>query len=140
MKAYAQAQATAQELRVAAMAWEQAKEEEKQAIQRRRDIEDYLKEISLALNDDFEGSALFDAEDYDIKVVGRLTRKVDEDRLRELTREYDLDDIVPALFRFKAELKLSAWKNASAEITQKLAPAIETKPGRPSFEIIKKGE
>lgn len=137
-KTYGTSHESMEDLKLAAIAWEQAKEDERKATQTRREIEDWLAKEAFALAEDFDGTAHYDADAYEIKVVGRMTRKIDEDKLQNLAREYGLVDVLPSLFKFKPELKLTAWKQASSDITGRLAGAIETKPGRPSFEIIKK--
>ena len=115
-------------------AWLFAKEQERQATEARRAIEDDLiKYLSVAPN--LDGTENFDDGEYHIKVVGRMTRKVDSDKLQEIAAEHGLMDHLPSLFRWKPEINMTAWKSAATTITAPLLGAITTTPGRPSFSI-----
>ena len=118
-------------------AWLEAKETERQAIETRRTIEDELTK-EFAVREDFDGTVNLELGDYKIKLVGRLTHKVDSDKVEELAREAGLEEYIRLFFRWKAELNVSNWKKASPEITSALAAAITTAPGRPSYQIEKK--
>ena len=88
-----------------------------------------------------EGTEKLEHEGYEVKIVGRMNRKVNADTLHELARENGLEQYVGTLFRWSAEVSVGAWKNTSPEITNKLAGAITTTPGRPSFSIsLKEGQ
>jgi len=82
-----------------------------------------------------EGTATTDAGQYRIKITGRIDRKVDAELVQELAAENGLTEHLGALFRWKPELNLSAWKSADESITRALSGAITAKPGRPSFSI-----
>lgn len=115
-------------------AWVQAKKEEQTAIEWRRRVEDdLLKSIGLA--PEFEGTENLEMHGHKIKIVGRMTRKVDQERLQELAAQHGLSQHLGALFRWKAEINASAWKAADPAITQPLLGAVTTSPGRPSFSI-----
>jgi hypothetical protein len=75
--------------------------------------------------------------DYAIKIVGRMNRRVDTDKLQQLAAENGLTDHLSTLFRWKAEINSSIWKASDSAITQPLLDAITTTPGRPSFTITK---
>ena len=75
---------------------------------------------------------------YQIKVVGRMNRKVDTDKLQELAIAAGLTEHLPSLFRWSADINAAAWKAAAQSITAPLTGAITTTPGRPSFTITKK--
>ena len=62
-------------------------------------------------------------------------RVFNEEKLQELAAEAGLTDHLSSLFRWKPEINMEAWKNASYEITIPLSGAITAKPGRPSFSI-----
>lgn len=116
--------------------WLAAKEAERVAIDKRREIEDAL--ISeFGVTADFEGTSNFEDGEYKIKVVARLNRKVDGDKAQEIAAELGLLDHLPSLFRWKPEINMTAWKSADKSITEPLLAAITTTPGRPSFTITK---
>jgi len=114
--------------------WIEAKEIERQAIERRRAIEDQLTK-QFEIDEQFEGTKTKEVDGYKIKIVARMNRKVDTEALREIAAENEID--VSALFRWSAEIDAKAWKNADQSITDKLACAITTKPSRPSYTIEK---
>jgi hypothetical protein len=117
--------------------WEEAKAFEAQAIARRREIEDQLTQ-SLAIPKDLEGTKNEDAGQYKIKIVGRLDRKINADKLQELAQESGLTEHLGSLFRWKPEINMTAWKAAHESITAPLLDAITTTAGRPSYAITRK--
>jgi hypothetical protein len=117
--------------------WEEAKAFEAQAIARRREIEDQLTQ-ALAIPKDLEGTKNEDAGQYKIKIVGRLDRKVNADKLQELAQESGLTEHLGSLFRWKPEINMTAWKAAHESITAPLLDAITTTAGRPSYAITRK--
>lgn len=121
-----------------ASAWIDAKQAEQAAIDNRRRIEDDLV-ASLNIDERLDGTKTEDVEGgYQIKVVGRLNRKVDGDRLQEIAAEHGLSHHLSSLFRWKPEVNMTAWKAADAYVVKPLSGAITTVPGRPSFTISKK--
>jgi hypothetical protein len=116
-------------------AWREAKEAEREAQERRRNIEDQITTM-LAIPADLDGTSTYGA----LKVTGRIDRKVDADLLQELARDAGLTDHLSALFRWKPEINRKAWDAASESITRPLLGAITSKPGRPSFAITDKKE
>ncbi len=114
--------------------WLEAKEHERLAVERRREIEDQLT-INLKIDETQDKSQTFDADGYRVKITTRLTRKIDADRLQEIAAENGLTAHLSTLFRWKPEINAAAWKAAADNITRPLLDAIETKPGRPSFNI-----
>lgn len=116
--------------------WIMMKELERDAIERRRRIEDQILLQIGASND--EGTRTINIRgkvDYQIKLVTRFTRKIDADLLQEIAAEHDLSAHLTTLFRWKPEINPKAWDKASDEITKPLLGAITTTPGRPSFAI-----
>jgi hypothetical protein len=99
----------------------EAKEAERAAQDRRRDLEDKI------------AAAMRVPADLD----GTMRREVDGIE-QDLAREAGLTDHLSALFRWKAEINAKAWERADESITKPLIGAITTKPGRPSFSIAKK--
>jgi len=117
--------------------WLQAKDAERQAVEARRQIEDELIQ-SFQVDDTNDGSKTYKPEGYKVKVTTRLSRRVDADALIDLAQNAGIgQEHLQALFRWKPEINLREWQNAAPEITGPLAPAITTKPGRPSFSIEK---
>lgn len=117
-------------------AWLQAKEAERMAIEARRSVEDQLIQM-FRISEQMEGT--FNAKTqsgHAIKIVGRLSRKVDAEKVQELAAEHGLtDEHLFSLFRWKPEINLTAWKATSPEITAVLADAITVTASRPSFSI-----
>ena len=117
--------------------WLEAKEAERKAVDRRREIEDLLTE---SLKPTIEGTSRYDLDGYTVKITGRVNRKVDTDKLMQIARENDLEVYTQTLFRWSADISATAWKNTHTDITDKLAPAVTTTPGRPSYAITKENE
>jgi hypothetical protein len=114
--------------------WLEAKEAERVAIEKRRDLEDSMRKVA-SIRDDTEGTETLALEGFRVKVVGRIDRKVDADKVQELAAEAGLTDHLSTLFRWKPEINMAIWKAADERITRPLAGAITAKPGRPSFTI-----
>jgi hypothetical protein len=116
--------------------WIAAKDAEREAIELRRSIEDQML-AALRVPETLDGTENWNAEGYKIKVVGRLNKKIDADKLQELAIEAGLYDHLSTLFRWKPEVNAKAWSSADPAITTPLMGAITTTPGRPSFTIAK---
>lgn len=117
--------------------WLAAKEAEREAVEDRRRIEDRIKSLA-GVAETLDGTETVDPDRYTIKIVGRIDRKVDGDKVQELAAEHGLTEHLSSLFRWKPEINMAVWKAADEAITQPLAAAITAKPGRPSFTIIPK--
>ena len=117
--------------------WLAAKEAEKEATEDRRRIEDHIKSL-VGVAENMEGTETVDPDQFTIKIVGRIDRRVDGDKLQELAAEYSLTDHLSSLFRWKPEINMAVWKATDEAITKPLAAAITAKPGRPSFTITRK--
>lgn len=115
-------------------AWLRAKEAERMAVEERRRIEDQLLSL-IGVPETLEGTQNVEQDGFKVKITGRMNRKVDTDALQDLARAEGLEKFLTTLFRWSADLSLSAWKATDKSITEKLAPAITTTPGRPSFQI-----
>ena len=115
--------------------WLKEKKQEEDATAARRNIEDHIKKLA-GVADDLDGTETFNQGAVEIKIVGRIDRKVDSEKVQELAAEHGLSEHLSSLFRWKPELNMAVWKATDASITQALAPAITAKPGRPSFKII----
>lgn len=116
--------------------WLDAKAAEKAAMDERRSIEDKLV-AELNIPKTLDGTQNVDVDGFKVKIVGRLDRKVNSDKLQDLAAEYGLTEHLSSLFRWKPEINASAWKSADPRITEPLQDAITTTNGRPSFTIIK---
>jgi len=119
--------------------WLKLKAEEKTASDKRREIEDILAGM-LKIAPFVEGTTSGEAGNFKYKVVNRLTRKVDVDKLQSIAVENGLLGHLNDLFRWSAEINLLQWKRTSSKITDVLSEAITTKNGRPSFSIETTGE
>ncbi len=117
-------------------AWQGAKQAEKYAVADRRDIEDRLITM-LKVPGDLEGTFNSDVPGYKVKIVGRMTRKIDGDKIQEIAAEHGLTEHLAHLFSWKPSIIMSAWKNTDESITKTLLGGITTTPGRPSFTITK---
>ena len=122
-------------MQVWAEAWQQAKAEETAATISRRAVEDKMLK-AMQLDEAGEDTTTIKASSsIEIKIIRRIDRKVDADRLQEIAAEAGLTAHLGDLFRWKPELNMAAWKAADPEIVRPLADAITAKPGRPSFKI-----
>lgn len=119
-----------------ALEWKRAKETETDAAQERREVEDEMVRL-LEINSEREGTVNFDLAGYEIKIVSRFNRKVDTDLLQQLSAEFDLEQFIYALFRWKADVDMKAWKASPDHVTKILSQAVTTTAGRPSFSITK---
>jgi hypothetical protein len=117
--------------------WLAAKKQEEDATADRRDIEDHIKKLAN-ISENLDGTETVEPGRFEIKIVGRIDRKVDGDKVQELAAEFGLTDHLAKLFRWKPEINMAIWKAADESITKPLAGAITAKPGRPSFKIIPK--
>lgn len=117
--------------------WLNVKEEEREATEDRRALEDRIKSL-VGVAENFEGTETADPERYTIKITGRIDRKVDSEKLQELAAEAGLTDHLARLFRWTPEINMTLWKAADDSITRPLAAAITAKAGRASFKITKK--
>jgi hypothetical protein len=117
-------------------AWLDAKESERKAIESRRNLEDQMIR-GFDFLETYEGTKTYHDGGFEVKIVGRMARTVDSDKLQAIASENGLTDHLSTLFRWKAEISKAAWEAASQNITKSLSEAITTKPGRPSFTITK---
>ena len=117
------------------VAWLEAKAAEKAATEARRLIEDEL--LEKFAPEPFEGVKSISDAGYNLKLTGRMVRKVDGDKLQELATEAGLSDHLGSLFRWTPSINMAVWKATDKSITNNLLEAITTKEGRPSFNIEK---
>ena len=117
--------------------WISAKEEEKEATKKRREIEDRLLSL-IGIPENLEGTENAECEDFKIKITGRMNRKVNAEVLQEIAAENGLTSYLSDLFNWKPSVNMTAWKTTQKDITDILSEAITTKPGRASFKIERK--
>lgn len=114
--------------------WIEAKAAETEMTARRRAIEEEIAK-SLAVPEDWEGSYTMKDDGFKINVKRAFTRKVDGKKLAAIADEFGLQGYLSTLFRWKPEIDMKAWKDAEPSVTEKLAQAVTTTPGRVSFKI-----
>lgn len=112
--------------------WIALKEQERQATEARRAVED---ELLRFVETKQEGSASTKMDGYTIKVTTRLNRRIDGDLLQQIAAEHGTSEHLGHLFRWKPDINMAAWKAADTSITEPLLDAITTSAGRPSFNI-----
>lgn len=117
--------------------WLAAKDAERAATDERRWIEDRIRSL-VGFAENTEGTETATPDHFTIKMVGRIDRKIDSEKLQEIAAECGLTDHLSSLFRWKPELNMAAWRAADESITRPFAAAITAKPGRPSFTITRK--
>jgi hypothetical protein len=116
--------------------WIEAKNAEKEAIDKRRLIEDEICRI-LEVQEADERTRRLEADIYTIKITCRINRKVDGDLAQEIAAENGMEEFLPMLFRWKPELSMTAWDAVGDNVKQVFLRAITATPGRPSFNITK---
>lgn len=113
--------------------WEQAKDAEQKAVAARREIEDQLISM-LNIDETLTGTTKCGS----IRVVSRLYRTIDTDKLQEIAAESGLQDHLSSLFNWKPTINARAWNACDESITSVLSRAITEKPGRPTFYLVRK--
>lgn len=125
------------DLDAASEAWMEAKAAERKAVERRRVIEDHLASL-LGVAETLEGTETTVTDGgHRIKLVGRMSRKVDRHTASDVAAEYGLEAQMDKLFRWKPEINVSAWKAAPESVTKLFLKSITTTPSRVSFSIEK---
>jgi hypothetical protein len=114
--------------------WLEAKDSEKKATEKRRRIEDEIINLS-SFSSQKDETQKMKTSLHAVKIVSRIDRKVDSEKVQELAAEHGLTDHLGTLFRWKPEINMAAWNASDESITRPLAAAITAKPGRPSFSI-----
>jgi hypothetical protein len=114
--------------------WLEAKERERIAVADRRGFEDLMVK-EYAIPENFDGTRNIEFDNIEIKIEGRITKKVDSDKLQDLAAEHGLTNHLQTLFRWKPEIAAAAWNKADSSITTPLLDAITSTSGRPTFKI-----
>jgi hypothetical protein len=116
--------------------WLDAKKLEAAAVAKRRELEDQMVK-QFAVAKDFKGTMKRQVDGYTVSVEGKITQKIDADKLQMLAAEAGLSEHLSSLFRWKPEINAKAWGAAADAVTQPLLGAITSTPGRPTFTITK---
>jgi hypothetical protein len=116
--------------------WLEYKEQERLAVELRREIEDKICKI-LDIKESFNGTESVDINDFKIKITGRLNTSIDSELLQDVAAEHGLSSHLHHLFRWKPEISMKDWKACDKSITDILSKAVTTKPSRASFQITK---
>jgi len=115
--------------------WLKSKEQERIAVEARREAEDRMLSL-LCIANNKEGTTKAQAPNgAEIKVVNRFTQEIDNDLLQEIAIENGLTEHLHTLFRWKPSVDAKAWKSTHEDITKVLQQAITSKPARASFSI-----
>lgn len=114
--------------------WLEAKERERIAVADRRGFEDLMVK-EYAIPENFDGTRNIEFDNIEIKIEGRITKKVDSDKLQDLAAEHGLTNHLQTLFRWKPEIAAAAWNKADSSITTPLLDAVTSTSGRPTFKI-----
>lgn len=114
--------------------WTQCKKAELMSVETRRKVEDRISEI-LEINPNNEQTVNLSVSGYKVKIVSRLSRKVDSDLLQEVAAEHGIEHLLSIMFRWKADVDVKSWKSATPEVQNVLSKAITTTAGRPSYSI-----
>lgn len=125
------------DLDTAAAEWIDAKAAERKAVERRRLIEDHMASL-LGVPESLEGTETTVTDGgHKIKLVGRVSRKVDRYTLEDIAEQYGLEAQLDQLFRWKPEINVAAWKAVPDSVTKPFLKSITTTPSRVSFTIEK---
>ena len=116
--------------------WLDAKKLEAAVVAERRQLEDQMVEL-FGVPKDLDGTIKREADGFQIKMEGRINKKIDSDKLQMLAAEAGLSEHLSSLFRWKPEINAKAWNSASDAVTKPLLDAITSTAGRPTFTITK---
>ena len=125
------------DLDTAAAEWIEAKAAEREAVERRRVLEDHIASL-LGVSQTLEGTETTVTDNgHRIKLVGRMGRKIDRHMAEDIAAEYGLEAQLDKLFRWKPEINASAWKEASDNVRRPFLKSVTTTPSRVSFNVEK---
>lgn len=112
--------------------WLELKRREDEAKALRQALEARMSE---GIPDEWEGSKTWEDGPYKIKASRKHNRKVDGNRVRDISAQYGLEEYTNVLFRWKPEIDAKAWKSADETITKLFSDAITTTPGKVGFVV-----
>lgn len=116
-----------------AFEWQEAKALEKQANERRIDIEN---QIAALVGVREEGVTSLECGDYKIKTTGKLTRSVNSDELQAYWG--NLPSEVQKCFTWKASVDTKTLRSIESlrdDLTPIISQFITTKPAKPAISI-----
>ena len=117
--------------------YEQNKEMEAEIKRQRLEIEANILAL-VGHNENINGSTRYaDNHGKKIEVKQESSIKIDDVKLFEIARQYELTGHISRLFNQKYTVNKTAWKNTAPELVAPLWGAITTKPSKPSIKIIK---
>lgn len=112
--------------------WLEAKEAEREAVERRRQLEDQMRK-AMKLEESEEGTVSTLVGRYKVKANCRVNRKIDPEKFLMLANDAQID--ISKFTRWKCELVMSEWRKVDEAVQHELSQAITTEPGRPTFSI-----
>ena len=112
----------------------QVKAKESELKQRRIELEAEL-EAAIKVPEEWEGSRTRMVGPYKVKLNKRINVTINADTLKRVAEANGLTDRLDTLFRWKVELIKKAWKAAPEKERAVFAEAMESKPGKASFNI-----
>ena len=112
--------------------WLGLKKAEEEAQEKRRALED---EIMKGADIATPRTISEDVDGYKVKILTKLSKSIDSDKLQEIASDHGLVDQLPVLFRWKPEINKAVWDIADDQIKNVFADAITSKPARPYFSI-----
>ena len=112
--------------------WLESKEAEKIAAERRRQLEDQMRQ-AMKLEESEEGTVSTLVGRYKVKANCRINRKIEPEKFLLLANDAGVD--VSTFTKWKCELVMSAWRKQDEGVQHALSSAITAEPGRPTFSI-----
>lgn len=116
------------------------KEQEASLKKQRQEAEKWLME-TLHFDATKEGTVHYGDEDNFVTFEVDRSYKVDTDKLGELIQQNQISEYTSdRVFRWKAEVNATEWKNLDEDVKTILAQAVTSKTGSPSIKINLKQE
>ena len=115
--------------------WQQYKSIEQEAAASRKEIELQMQEL---IHIKLEGSTTEETNNFEIKVIGKVTRSLDADLLQEDWK--NLPKAVQDCVKWKPQVDTKSLRALEAIDDMTLARYMTTKPAKPSFSVKPRGE
>lgn len=112
----------------------QVKEEERQVKLKRLNLEAAMAQ-AIGIPENWEGSLTNHVGQYKVRVSRKMNVKINSEKLTDCAQKNGLTPQLQTLFRWKPEINKSAWDAADRKVIAALAPAIESTPGKATFNI-----
>ena len=111
------------------------KDQEAELKKQRKEAENWLME-TLGYDATREGTVHYGDEDNFVTFSVDRDYKVDTDKLGELIQQNQISEYTSdRVFRWKAEVNATEWKNLGEDVKTILAQAVTSKTGSPSIKI-----